>query len=30
MLQELARLQKELVRPSGFRTDADALSQLGD
>ena len=27
-VQSLARLQKELVRPSGFRTDADALSQL--
>lgn len=27
-VQSLARLQKELVRPSGFRTDADALAQL--
>jgi len=27
-VQSLARLQKELVRPSGLRTDADALSQL--
>jgi hypothetical protein len=27
-VQSLARLQKELVRPSGFRTDSDALAQL--
>jgi hypothetical protein len=27
-VQSLARLQKELVRPSGLRTDADALAQL--